>query len=70
MMTYLALIGTCLFISTILNVYLYLQIRKPKKPESVNSKSAEELLSELAANGAVNIQVFPASDYILRSPRG
>jgi hypothetical protein len=43
----------------------------PQTIESVTrTQDAEALLAEMLHNGAAQIQVFPGSDFLLRSPRG
>jgi flagellar biosynthesis/type III secretory pathway M-ring protein FliF/YscJ len=41
-----------------------------QQDEKERTQDADDLLRELLDNGAVNIQVFPSSEFILRSPRG
>lgn len=69
-MIYTVILGAFAFASLCINVYFYFQLQKTPTPEDApKSQSAEELLSELLNNKAVNLQVYPASDYFLRSPR-
>lgn len=69
-MIYLLILGTCLSCSIIANIILFLRMKKlPQTIEQVTrTETAESMLAEMLRNGAVNVQVYPGSDFFLRSP--
>jgi hypothetical protein len=68
MLIELSVLSAMLIISISANVFFLLNLKK--KPVKTNSRSAEELLSDLLRGTAiVRIERIAPSDVLLRSPR-
>ena len=63
-------ISALLLLSIVLNILLFIKLKKQKHKPKLDT-NAQNMLQDMMNNGAMlHIQVLDAGDYFLKSPRG